>query len=187
LLEAMQGKSGLELANMHTPDWILLDSHLPDMGGEDLLQALRQDPRTQRIPVTILSADATPGQFDRLKAAGAREYLTKPLDVRQLIGLLEETLPRQQPEIPAGERVVSASGPSAASFGWDPEVISLTNVAPALLQQLRSAVRDGEKDRMNKLIAAVADQDPHSAQALRQLADKYEYDALTSLLAEAGK
>jgi CheY-like chemotaxis protein len=172
---------------MHTPDWILLDMHLPDMGGEDVLHALRQNPRTQGIPVTVLSADVTPGQFDRLKAAGAREYLTKPLDVRQLIGLLEETLHRQQPEIPAGERVVRASGLPATSFGRDPEVISLTNVSPAILQQLRSAVQDGEKDRMNKLIAAVADQDPRSAEALRQLADKYEYDTLTSLLAEAGE
>jgi len=187
LLEAMQGQSGLELANLHTPDWILLDMHLPDMGGEDVLHALQQNPRTQGIPVTVLSADATPGQFDRLKAAGAREYLTKPLDVRQLIGLLEATLPRQQSKIPAGERVVSASGLPATTFGWDPEVISLTNVSPTLLQQLRSAVQDGEKDRMNKLIAAVADQDPHSAEALRQLADRYEYDTLTSLLAEAGK
>jgi signal transduction histidine kinase/response regulator RpfG family c-di-GMP phosphodiesterase len=187
LLEATQGKSGLELANRHTPDWILLDLHLPDMGGEHVLHALQEDPRTQRIPVTVLSADATPSQFDRLKAAGAREYLTKPLDVRQLIGLLEATLPRQQPENPVGERIVNPSNPSATSLGWDPEVISLTNVAPTLLQQLQSAVQDGEKDRMNKLITAVADQDPHSAEALRQLADKYEYDTLTSLLAEAGK
>jgi CheY-like chemotaxis protein len=187
LLEATQGKSGLEMANRHTPDWILLDMHLPDMGGEDVLHTLRQNPRTQGIPVTVLSADATPGHFDRLKAAGAREYLTKPLDVRQLIGLLEATLPCQQPEIPTGERVVSPSGLPATSFGWDPEIISLSNVSPDILQQLLSAVQDGEKDRMNKLIAAVADQDPRSAEALRQLADKYEYDTLTTLLAEAGK
>ena len=64
--EAMQGKLGLELANTHMPDWILLDLHLPDMGGEEVLRALQQEPRTQRIPVTILSADATPGQIDRL-------------------------------------------------------------------------------------------------------------------------
>jgi signal transduction histidine kinase/response regulator RpfG family c-di-GMP phosphodiesterase len=187
LLEAMQGKSGLELASRHTPDWILLDLQLPDMGGEEVLRALRQDPRTQSIPVTILSADATPGQIDSLQAAGAGEYLTKPLDVRQLIGLLERMLLRQQPERPAGEQIASAPGPSATSLRWDPEVVCLTNLPDALLQQLRSAVRDGEKSRMDELIAAVADLHPRSAQALRELADKYEYDTLTSLLAETSQ
>ena len=55
----------------------------------------------------------------------------------------------------------------------------------ALLQQLRSAVQDGEKDRLDELIAAVANRDPQSGQALKGLADKYDYDALTNLLAEA--
>ena len=41
----------------------------------------------------ILSADATPGQIKRLTAAGAREYLTKPLDVAQLLSLIDATLP----------------------------------------------------------------------------------------------
>jgi signal transduction histidine kinase/response regulator RpfG family c-di-GMP phosphodiesterase len=187
LLEAMQGKSGLELAALHTPDWILLDLQLPDMGGEDVLHALRQDPRTQTIPVTILSADATPGQIDRLQAAGACQYLTKPLDVRQLIGLLEATLLGHRPEIPAGEPVASDSSGSATSIHWDPEVISLANLPSDLLEQLRCAVRDGEKARMDKLIAAVANHDGRSAQALRALADRYEYDTLTSLLAETSQ
>ena len=48
LLEAMQGKMGLELANTHTPDWILLDLHLPDMPGEEVLHSLRQNQRHPR-------------------------------------------------------------------------------------------------------------------------------------------
>jgi hypothetical protein len=53
------------------------------------------------------------------------------------------------------------------------------------LQQLRSAVQDGEKDRLDELIAAVTNRDPQSGQALKGLADKYDYDAQTNLLAEA--
>lgn len=50
---------------------VLLDLHLPDLGGEEVLQRLRDDPATASIPVVIVSADATPGQIRRLLTAGA--------------------------------------------------------------------------------------------------------------------
>ena len=93
LLSAMQGHLGLDLAELHTPDWILLDLHLPDIHGHEVLRRLRLNPRTAHIPVTILSADATAGQINRLMEAGARDYLTKPLDVRKLLSLLKEIIP----------------------------------------------------------------------------------------------
>jgi signal transduction histidine kinase/CheY-like chemotaxis protein len=92
LLTAMQGHLGLDLAYTHNPDWILLDLHLPDLPGEEVLRRLLADPRTKHIPVTVVSADATPGQISRLIAGGANDYLTKPIDVRKLHRLLEETM-----------------------------------------------------------------------------------------------
>ncbi len=92
LLSAMQGHLGLDLAELHTPDWILLDLHLPDIAGDEVLRRLRANPRTCQIPVTILSADATGGQIARLLEAGARDYLTKPLDIRRFIDLLEKSI-----------------------------------------------------------------------------------------------
>lgn len=53
---------------------------------------MRAAPETRHIPVVVISADATPGQISRLLAAGAHAYLTKPLDVRRLLALLDETL-----------------------------------------------------------------------------------------------
>ena len=91
----MQGRLGLELAREHQPDLILLDLHLPVLSGEQVLERLQDDPRTAAIPVAIVSADATPGQVERLLAAGARAYLTKPLDVRELLRLLDELLHQQ--------------------------------------------------------------------------------------------
>jgi signal transduction histidine kinase/response regulator RpfG family c-di-GMP phosphodiesterase len=190
LLEAMHGKLGLDLAHTHTPDWILLDVHLPDMSGEEVLHNLRRDPQTKGIPVSVLSADATPGQINRLKTAGARDYLTKPLDVRQMITLLEDTLQREQPEKQPDESARTFSlqpQQSSPPVDWAPDPVTLTGLPAELLQQLRSAVQDGEKDRLDELIAAVANQDSQSAVALKELADKYEYDALTNLLTEASK
>ena len=60
LLSAMQGRLGWDLARQHLPDLIVLDLHLPDVRGEDVLRWLGDDPRTRGIPVVVLSADATP-------------------------------------------------------------------------------------------------------------------------------
>jgi signal transduction histidine kinase len=90
LLAAIQGRLGLDLAREHRPDLILLDLQLPDLSGADVLRQLRADRATQDIPVIILSADAMPGQVDRLLAAGARAYLTKPVDVLKLLALVDE-------------------------------------------------------------------------------------------------
>ena len=90
IVPAMQGRLGLDLAREHLPHLILLDLHLPDMPGEEFLLRLRAMPETREIPVVVISADATPGQTDRLLASGARGYLTKPLEVKKFLALLDE-------------------------------------------------------------------------------------------------
>lgn len=92
LLSAMQGSQGLELARAHRPDLVVLDVHLPDVSGEEVLARLRADDRTRDIPVVILSADATPGQARRLSRYGIAAYLTKPVDVGEILALLDTTL-----------------------------------------------------------------------------------------------
>jgi PAS domain S-box-containing protein len=92
---AMQGRLALDLAGKHHPDLILLDLHLPDLPGEEVLLRLRASPETRRIPVVIMSADATPGQAERLLASGARAYLSKPLDVRKFLALWDEIFARR--------------------------------------------------------------------------------------------
>jgi signal transduction histidine kinase/CheY-like chemotaxis protein len=92
LLTAVQGTLGLELARQHLPDLLLLDLNLPDLPGEHVLDELRRDPRTAGMSIVVLSADATEAQVKRLLARGADAYLTKPLDVARLLGVLEQTL-----------------------------------------------------------------------------------------------
>ena len=92
LLPAMLGELGLDLARQHHPDLILLDLHLPDLGGETVLERLLGDPGTRDIPVVILSADATQDRRDALVAKGARAYLTKPIGVRRLLEVIDEYL-----------------------------------------------------------------------------------------------
>ena len=68
---------------------ILLDLHLPDLPGAEVLARLRDDPSTADIPVLVLSADATRGQQARLVEQGATAYVTKPLDVRAFLSVLD--------------------------------------------------------------------------------------------------
>jgi signal transduction histidine kinase len=94
LLSAMQGRVGLTLARDHAPDLILLDLHLPDISGEEVFRLLQADASTRGIPVVILTADAIPTGMRRLLAAGVRAYLTKPLDVAQLLATLDDNVGR---------------------------------------------------------------------------------------------
>jgi len=92
LLHASDGGEGLAMAASERPDLILLDLHLPDMSGEALLLRLSADSALRRIPVAVLSADASPLQSRRMKSSGAVAYLTKPLDIHQVMALLDEQL-----------------------------------------------------------------------------------------------
>jgi CheY-like chemotaxis protein len=89
VIAAMQGRLGLDLVRQHNPDVVLLDLHLPDIDGAEVLRQLREDPLTSSVPVIVVSADATAGQVGRILAAGAYAYLTKPLDVAQLLTMLD--------------------------------------------------------------------------------------------------
>jgi CheY-like chemotaxis protein len=92
LLTAMQGGLTLELAREHRPDLIILDLHLPDIQGDEVLAQLRSDPRTAGIPVVMCSADATERRRKQLIAAGAYAYLTKPVKVQRFLRMLDEVL-----------------------------------------------------------------------------------------------
>ena len=89
LTAAMSGSLGLELAAERPPDLVLLDLHLPDMPGTEVLRRLRDDPSTADVPVVVVSADATPTTVRQLRAAGVLAYLTKPIDVQELLRVVE--------------------------------------------------------------------------------------------------
>ena len=108
------GRGGIESATRDVPDLILLDLHLPDMHGDQVLSELKTEPATAAIPVVVLSADASRGVIHRLLASGALAYLTKPIELAELGTLLDTFAAAQaqdqQPQ-PAFRIVPSMSGP----------------------------------------------------------------------------
>jgi signal transduction histidine kinase/ActR/RegA family two-component response regulator len=99
LIPAMLGRLGLDLAREHLPHLILLDLHLPDLSGEQVLDELRRDEATRHIPVAILSADATRDRAQFL-AAGTQAYLTKPIDLRRLLEIFDQFLAVEREAVP---------------------------------------------------------------------------------------
>ena len=96
LRTAPSGEAGLALAREQPPDIFLLDIQLPGMDGYQILQHLRADPRLSAIPAVALSADAMPHDVQRGLAAGFDRYLTKPVDLNQLLQALSALLPRHR-------------------------------------------------------------------------------------------
>jgi CheY-like chemotaxis protein len=71
--------------------------HLPDMTGDEVIRGLQASVATSIIPVVALSADATRYQIDRVMAAGAFAYITKPIDLRQLLRTVDNAIGEPQP------------------------------------------------------------------------------------------
>ena len=99
LISAMRPQLGLDLANEHRPDVVLLDLHLPDMPGQEVFRRLQATPSTAAIPVVILSADARPSLIKSMFDQGARDFLIKPLEIKELLEVLDTLVDeRDQPD-----------------------------------------------------------------------------------------
>jgi PAS domain S-box-containing protein len=94
LLTASNGRLGVEMALAHLPALIVMDNNMPEMSGREAQAMLRADPRTARIPVIALSANAMPGVEAEAAAAGFFRYLTKPFDFEALRRAVRDALGR---------------------------------------------------------------------------------------------
>ncbi|HEX2026746.1 MAG TPA: response regulator [Nitriliruptorales bacterium] len=92
VLNAPEAVTGLALVRERSPDLVLLDLNLPGVPGQEVLRRLRDDPSTRSVPVVVVSADAAAERPDQLLAAGARAYLTKPLNITRLLSLVDTIL-----------------------------------------------------------------------------------------------
>ena len=92
VLIAFDGPQGIEMAQRHAPNLILLDLGLPQIDGWECARRLKADAATERIPIIALSAHAMLGDRQRALQAGCNDYDTKPIDFDGLLKKMERLL-----------------------------------------------------------------------------------------------
>jgi two-component system, cell cycle response regulator DivK len=95
-LEASSATEALTLAREHRPSLVLMDIRLPDLDGVEALRRLRMEPRTAPIPVVAVTAQAMTGDRVRFEEAGFDGYLSKPIDIDELVSIVERYSARRR-------------------------------------------------------------------------------------------
>lgn len=90
--EAADARAALEQARIAVPDVILLDPAMPRRDGWQALQGLCEDPRLARVPVVVLTRRADESTEWRAKELGASRYVTKPVSLDDLLGMVDQLL-----------------------------------------------------------------------------------------------
>lgn len=95
LLKAMNGLSGVEVAEREEVDLILLDINLPDIDGYEVARRLRSSlkPSLLRIPIIAITANALKGDAEKALDAGCDVYMSKPINIRELWARVEAFVP----------------------------------------------------------------------------------------------
>jgi len=89
---AVDGQAGVDMASSASPDIILMDLSLPVMDGWEATRQIKSDPATLSIPVIALTAHAMAGDEQKAREAGCDDYDTKPVDLKRLLGKIENLL-----------------------------------------------------------------------------------------------
>ncbi len=85
-------REALEAARAFQPDLVITDIQLPHVSGMELMQLLRADATLKDVPIMAVTAYAAPGDDERIRAAGAQAYVSKPISVARFAGTVEELL-----------------------------------------------------------------------------------------------
>jgi len=96
LFKATDGEEALDMATRERPDLIIMDIRLPKMSGLEVTRKLRETPTFSHTPIIAFTAYAMKGDRERIIDAGCDAYLSKPVDIRKLPGLVAEMLLRRQ-------------------------------------------------------------------------------------------
>ena len=91
-IEATDGEQGVELAKTTEPDLILMDIMMPKMDGLEATRIIKAQPNCRQIPIIALTSYAMKGDRERAIEAGCDGYITKPVDIRELMKSIEQTI-----------------------------------------------------------------------------------------------
>ncbi len=178
---AEDGEEAIRIWREWKPCLILMDVHMPGMDGLEATRRIKADPQGRETFVVTLTASALDEERRIAKESGADDFLPKPCMENELL----ETMRALLNVVYDYEEISGSVAGTIAAAAWNPAM--LAQLSRKLVEDLRDATVSGNKKLLDKLILEVGQtsSDTASALALRDLADRYEYDALTRVLEEA--
>jgi len=91
-IEATDGEQGVELAKSNKPDLILMDVQMPKMDGLEATRILKADANTKNIPIICITSSAMKGDREKIIQAGCDDYMSKPVDINEVLNKVAEML-----------------------------------------------------------------------------------------------
>ena len=167
LEEAADGQQALEVIATSTPDCVLMDMSMPRMDGLTAVGILRRDPKTNSLPIIMLSANAY--EEDRLQClqAGCDAFLSKPLRIESLL-----------------QEIGSRLG---LHWTYANDSLSLRQLSDHLLDQIQNATEVGDLSRIEGVLREIEVEHPNCWSRLQELANRFDYDTILDLVSEARK
>ncbi|MEH1959655.1 MAG: ATP-binding protein [Nostoc sp.] len=181
VVEAINGKEGLEKAIALKPDLMITDLFMPEMDGFELIQHLRHTPDIADVKIIVSSASVFETDQNRSLEAGGDTFLNKPVQVDELLHQLEFNLGLawiyQQSESEINSLAITSDRPSD----------KLTPPAPDVLQELLTLASKGNFNAILKLADQLEQTDTNLApfaNQLRQLARQFDEDLILNFLTQ---
>jgi len=185
--EAKDGAAAIRLWEEWKPDLILMDVRMPVMDGLEATRTIRQRRGGAETVIVALTASAMHEDMLVVMQSGVNDFLSKPCQEEELLQKMKVHLNLSY--LYGGAEALRNDSGAALGAGpkpvSDPKAMSIEELPPELVGDLQLAIRNGEKDSLDRLIERVGERNVAVSQALKDLADKYDYEAIEHLLAGA--
>ncbi|MFW5733952.1 MAG: PAS domain-containing protein [Oceanidesulfovibrio sp.] len=186
---AYSGEDALEFLAVQLVDLVLMDIQMPEMDGLTAVELLRTQPLAvpPDVPVIAMTAHALPGDRERMIEAGCNEYLAKPVDMKELFGLLERFL-SGRPRVASSDAATAVSHAVPGSVQGPVGEENATKAAdaedPRDSEDLRRALSllGNKRDLLHRLENVYARQGPKDVEALRAALDEGSRNDLKRLV-----
>lgn len=138
---ATDGREGVSRAQTHCPDLILLDLMMPQMHGYEVIQHLRAAPKTQRVPIIVMSVKSYPSDQRKALDMGGTVFLQKPIDPKGLLEAVALALHSTQVTFWGVRGSIAAPGPETVRYGGNTPCVSIEQGGTTLIFDSGTGIR----------------------------------------------
>jgi PAS domain S-box-containing protein len=177
IMEAVNGQEALDIFEAWSPHAVLMDMRMPTLDGYEATRRIKATEKGRNTPVIAVTASAFDDAEREVMATGVDGYVRKPFRPEEIFVVLEKCL---------GLRYVYAEGSGQSPDKVDVQPLTredLSALPVALRQAMRQTVDEGDMARLRELIIQVEEKEAATAHKLRNLANQYDYETLSLLLA----